>query len=114
FLEAAPSAEFLRDALAGRHGAPARRSLRERCEQLLAAAVDDLPSLAFSCSLERGADGRVRSLNVEVAGSREWTAFEKMLAATIALNLEREGFGDAFVDLLDLTELRLRESTEVA
>src|SRR6266540_3879823 len=100
--------------LAGKCGMPARSVLLEQCQQLLDAAAQDLPNVGITCETIQAEDGRRRFANLDIQGNHQWTAYDALLCHVIALNLDNPRLQEKFLELLDLTEWRLRAAVHSA
>lgn len=107
-LSSAREADTLIRVCAGHSGPRAKAVVLEQCLALMGAATEDLPGVELYCGIRQGEDGRRFVDGVAVKGNRTWSEYDDRLCELIARNLQHLELQRKFLELLDLTEWKLR------
>lgn len=113
-LASTTDVQSLSDACAGRYGATAQGLLIAEAEQLLDAALADIPHVTVKCNSDPADDGRIRLSGIVIEGVRTWTARDVVICDVISRNLADRALKQKFLSLLDLTEWTLRSAIDAA
>jgi hypothetical protein len=98
----------------GKCGSYPKLILERQCEDLLQAALQDLPRINAKCESVRLEDGRNRFVRAVVENNRAWSLRDRHLCAVIARSLDLPEVKRQFLLLLDATERHLKEAVHLA
>ena len=113
-LAATTDVQLLSDACSGGYGTTAQRVLLDQADQVLDAALADIPNVSVRCVSVPADNGRRRLADVQVAGTRTWTSRDLLLCDVISRNLDQPPLREKFLNLLDVTEWTLRAAVYAA
>ena len=109
-LRSAENPTVLREAIQGTAGKVAQDVVRKHIHEFFSTAMADLHNISLTYKVVEREHQRPYAAWPTVIGNRSWSAYEELLCAVAAENVENSEITSLFLDLMDMTEWTLRKA----